>query len=310
MSKRSLATLALFFVLAIGLMPGLAFAADGGGLVAAQSNAIVEGEAPPKPLASQIKCEIRDVYEQYTVVYDGVPVGSQTGEYLGVGLAVKYEPRADEVAFMGGDGEYADNDYNFTARAVKKRETPANKPDTKFYYNDDVRDVYRGGTYITDPLEPDTTYYVYVATCTRGGTGRDYFNNDWYYVWSDWSDPITVKTPPAKEANKKANKKANPITAKAKAVTFNASKVKAKAQSVKASKAFTVKNAKGAVTYKATKDVTKGAMKKVTVAKGGKVTVKRGTKAGTYKLKVRIAAAGDSTYASGSKTVTLAVKVK
>ena len=75
-------------------------------------------------------------------------------------------------------------------------------------------------------------------------------------------------------------------------------------------KALTVMNEKGAVTYKATKDVTDGAMKKVTVAKNGKVTVKKGTKAGAYKLKVKVTAAGDATYKKESKTVTLAVTVK
>ena len=100
------------------------------------------------------------------------------------------------------------------------------------------------------------------------------------------------------------------MIAKAKTVTFNASKVKAKAQTVKASKTFAVKKAKETVTYKATKNVTKNAMKKIKVAKNGKVTVKKGTKKGAYKLRVKITADGDSAYKAKSKTVTLVVKVK
>ena len=79
---------------------------------------------------------------------------------------------------------------------------------------------------------------------------------------------------------------------------------------MKASKAFAVENAQGAVTYKATKNITKGAMKHVKVAENGKVTVKKGTKVGTYKLKVKVSAAGDSNYNASKKTVALKVKVK
>ena len=297
MPKKRFLAFALSLVLAVGLMPAAALAADGG-LIAAQSGAIQPGVAPGKPSGSQISCSSYDVYEEITTISGSGGRNTRNGDYLGPGYIITYRPNSDEAAYIK-DG----NTYGFTAKAVKTKTTPA-APSTSYWNNDDYRKV-DGGWYRTGALEPSTTYYVYVATCTVGDTEETVYAGE-YLAWSDWSDPITVKTPAAK----KADKEANPITVKVKAVTFNASKVKAKAQSVKASKAFTVKNAKGAVTYKATKDVTKGAMKKVTVAKGGKVTVKRGTKAGTYKLKVRVTAAGDSTYASGSKTVTLAVKVK
>ena len=42
----------------------------------------------------------------------------------------------------------------------------------------------------------------------------------------------------------------------------------------------------------------------------GKVTVKKGLKKGTYKIKVKVSAAGDNNYKSGNKTVTLTIKVK
>ena len=105
-------------------------------------------------------------------------------------------------------------------------------------------------------------------------------------------------------------KKANPMTAKAKTVTFSVKKVAAKSLSVSAKKAFTVKKAKGKVTYKVAKYLTKTAKGAVKVAKNGKVTVKKGTVKGSYKLKVKITAAGSSAYKSKSKTVKLVVKVK
>lgn len=44
--------------------------------------------------------------------------------------------------------------------------------------------------------------------------------------------------------------------------------------------------------------------------RSGKITVKKGLAKGTYKLKVRITAAGGRSYASGTKDVTVKIKVK
>lgn len=133
--------------------------------------------------------------------------------------------------------------------------------------------------------------------------GHMTYDNTWYY-WkysgTVWQDTCVVK---------KA-RKANPMTVKAKTVSFSASKLKSKACSVKAAKAFTVKKAKGTVTYKAVKSITKNSLKKVKVAKNGMVSAKKGTAKGAYKLKVKVTAAGNSTYAPKSKTVELTVKVK
>ena len=43
---------------------------------------------------------------------------------------------------------------------------------------------------------------------------------------------------------------------------------------------------------------------------GGVVTVPKGLKTGTYSMKVRVTAKGDSLYESASKTVTVKVRVK
>ena len=50
--------------------------------------------------------------------------------------------------------------------------------------------------------------------------------------------------------------------------------------------------------------------KNITVAKSGKVTVKKGTKKGTYKIKVKVTAAGNKSYAKKTKTVTFTIKVQ
>ena len=44
--------------------------------------------------------------------------------------------------------------------------------------------------------------------------------------------------------------------------------------------------------------------------KTGKVTVKKGLKKGTYKVKIRVRAAGNATYKAGARTVTIKIKIK
>ena len=68
---------------------------------------------------------------------------------------------------------------------------------------------------------------------------------------------------------------------------------------------ITLKKAKGKVTYKKVKGT-----KKIAVAKKtGKVTVKKGIKKGTYKVKVRVTAAGNKNYKKRTRLVTFKVKV-
>ena len=100
-------------------------------------------------------------------------------------------------------------------------------------------------------------------------------------------------------------KKAQPMTVKVKKPSVKASKLTKKKQTIKKTKAFTIKNAKGTVTFKK-----KSGSKKLTINSKGVITVKKGTKKGTYKIKVTVTAAGNDTYAAGSKTVTVKVAVK
>ena len=102
-------------------------------------------------------------------------------------------------------------------------------------------------------------------------------------------------------------KEANTLSVKAKkAYKVKASKVKKKNQSIKRSKVLTIKNNKGALSfYKAS-----GNAKIVINATSGKITVKKKLKKGTYKVQVRVKAAGNAIYAQSTKTVTITIKVK
>ncbi len=81
-------------------------------------------------------------------------------------------------------------------------------------------------------------------------------------------------------------------------------KVKKAKQTI--SKVLKVKNAKGKVTYAKIKGKKQLKVNK----KNGKLTVKKGTGKGTYKIKIRIAAAGDTNYNPLSKTIMVTVRIK
>ncbi len=58
-------------------------------------------------------------------------------------------------------------------------------------------------------------------------------------------------------------------------------------------------------------DKKSGGNKKITINKTtGKVTVKKKLKKGTYKIKVKVTAAGNSNYKTLTRTVTFKLKVK
>jgi len=106
----------------------------------------------------------------------------------------------------------------------------------------------------------------------------------------------------------KINKAANPLAVKAKTVKVKFSAVKKKAQALAVSKVVTFsKKGQGTLTYaKVSGD------KKITInKKTGKVTVAKGLKKGTYKVKVKIKAKGNTNYkASAYKTVTFKIVIK
>ena len=97
----------------------------------------------------------------------------------------------------------------------------------------------------------------------------------------------------------------NNFNAKGKSVAVKTATVKKKNVTVKRSKAITVKNAKGKLGYKKAKG-----NKKITVAKNGNITVKKGLKKGTYKITIKVTAAGNALYSKATKTVTVKIVVK
>ena len=109
------------------------------------------------------------------------------------------------------------------------------------------------------------------------------------------------------EATFSIGKAANPLTVKGKTAKLKYKKVKKKKRSLAAARviSFTAKG-QGAVTY------TKASgNKKIKInKKTGKVTVKKRLRKGTYKVKVRVNAAGNENYKAASRTVTFKIKVK
>ena len=111
------------------------------------------------------------------------------------------------------------------------------------------------------------------------------------YEYEDVSDTVGLK---------------NTLKASGKTVKLKFKKLKKGKQTIKRSKAIKLSGAKGTVRYKKT-----GGNKKIKInAKNGKITVMKGLKKGTYKLKVRVTAAGTGSYLKGSKKVTVIIKVK
>ena len=101
-------------------------------------------------------------------------------------------------------------------------------------------------------------------------------------------------------------KTSNALDVKVTNKTAKHSKTKQKMQEV--SKAITAKNAQGKVTYA---KIIKGSSRYLTIDKAtGAIKVKRGTKKGTYKMNVKVTAAGNANYLEGSKTVQVKVHVK
>ena len=103
------------------------------------------------------------------------------------------------------------------------------------------------------------------------------------------------------------NKAANTLKIKAKTATIKYSKVRKAAQKLDVAKVITfTSKGQGAKTH-----IKKSGNRKITIAKKtGKATVGKGLKKGTYKVKVKVKAAGNANYkASAWKTVTFKVKV-
>ena len=125
-----------------------------------------------------------------------------------------------------------------------------------------------------------------------------------------------------KETVKKAAKKAaNTIKVSGKTIRLSAKKLRKKTCTIRRSKAISVSKARGAVTYQKVRVSRKNKNKQYVSAskyskkirvdkKTGRITVKKGLKKGTYRLKVRVKAAGTRKYKPAKKNVTVTIKVK
>lgn len=107
----------------------------------------------------------------------------------------------------------------------------------------------------------------------------------------------------------KLAKVTNPLAIKAVKKTVKATKLKSKAATVSGAVTFTKKGA-GKISYSGTGTNTKAKKALKINTSTGKITVKKGTKKGTYKMKVKVKAAGTTKYKAGSKTVTVTIIVK
>ena len=110
------------------------------------------------------------------------------------------------------------------------------------------------------------------------------------------------------ETTFKVTKRTNTLAVKGKTATVKGKTLKKKAQSLKVAKVIKVtNNGQGTRSYAKV-----SGNKKITInKKTGKVTVKKGLKKGTYKVKVKVKAAGNSTYETSAwKNVTFTVKIK
>lgn len=142
-------------------------------------------------------------------------------------------------------------------------------------------------------LVKGTDYTVSYSNCTNAGTATIAVNGIGNYAG------LVKKT-------FKITKAANPITVKGKTVKLKRSVIKKKNKTYKRSALITVSKAQGTVTYAKVKG-----NKKITInKKTGKVKVKKGLKKGTYKVKVKVVAAGNSNYKAKTKYVWFKIKVK
>jgi hypothetical protein len=144
-------------------------------------------------------------------------------------------------------------------------------------------------------------YYVYTSCYYLVNGFKNYLPRSPYLLNGQqiWASGVTKFT---------IDKKANPLTIKPKTATVKYSKLKKKNRKLAVKKVIKVtKKGKGKLTYKKV-----SGSKKISVSKStGKITVKKGLKKKTYKVTVKISAAGNYGYnPSEVRTVTFKIKVK
>lgn len=120
------------------------------------------------------------------------------------------------------------------------------------------------------------------------------------------AEPTASVQPPTAPAivikSAEAKAKSNPLKVTTNKKTVKAKKLKKGKLTVKA---LTIKNAAGELSFKKL-----GGSKKLGVTKTGKITIKKGTKKGTYVIKIKITAKGNSRYKPKTIRKTVTIKVR
>ena len=195
-----------------------------------------------------------------------------------------------------GKGQYSGQtsaSYKITAQSIAKAKIVLSK--TSFTYNGNVqKPVIKtiGGKTLKDGTDYTVKWSSAspkkVGTYTLTVTGKGNYNGQ-------------------TKASYKINKASNPLKVTAKKPSVKAAKLKKSAYSLARKDVVNVSKAQGSLTYAKGS----GSSSKLTVnQKTGKVTLAKGTKKGTYTLKYKVTAAGNTNYKKGNVTVTVKVTVK
>ncbi|MDO4807877.1 MAG: hypothetical protein Q4A07_11600, partial [Coriobacteriales bacterium] len=157
-----------------------------------------------------------------------------------------------------------------------------------------------GGTKVED--DP-----LFLAACTSGSVASGYTIQAWgltyRYTYFDGTtnfyteDELTLSKTPYS---------ANTLTAKVRSESVSATYSKTKSVATKAN--VSVSNARGAITY-ANASTNTTAKRFVVNNTSGTVSIPKGTAVGTYTVVIKVTAAGNANYKSGSKTVSYKVTV-
>ncbi|MBO7674231.1 MAG: hypothetical protein J6S63_04405 [Atopobiaceae bacterium] len=149
-----------------------------------------------------------------------------------------------------------------------------------------------------------TYAYFSDAKCTKKVTASKVKTAGTYYVKATVAADANHEVATSAAVKLTIAKAANPMTVKAVTRSAKLATVKKKAVTVKIP--MSVSKAQGKLTYKKAS----GSSVLSINSKTGQVSVKKGTKKGTYKIKVKVTAAGNTNYKSGAKTVACTVVVK
>jgi len=112
------------------------------------------------------------------------------------------------------------------------------------------------------------------------------------------------------KASYKIKKASNPITVTSKTAKVSYSKLKKATQTVKRSKLMSIKSAKGTLSYQLVSVNKAGYAGYFKVySKTGNLKIRKKLPKGTYKLRIKVTAAGNANFNQKSKTVTVKVTV-